>query len=71
MVNLPNGDQIPYEKLKRLKWKINGITFRESLDELVEASKKIVNPNARESWNVCVAHGDDHNGNNILQSSKG
>jgi len=67
IVNLPNGDKISYEKLKNLKWEINGVLFKESIDELVQASKEIVNPNARESWSVCVAHGDDHNGNKFYR----
>jgi len=67
MVNLPNGDKISYEKLKNLKWEINGVLFQESIDELVQRAKEIVNPNARESWFVCVAHGDDHNGNKFYR----
>jgi hypothetical protein len=67
IVALPNGDKISYEKLKKLKWEINGVVFNESIDELVQASKEIVNPNARESWTVCVAHGDDHNGNKFYR----
>jgi hypothetical protein len=66
-VNLPNANSVSFEKLKDLKWEINGVAFQESIGELIEASKKIVNPDAREHWTVCVAHGDDHNGNKFYR----
>lgn len=65
-VLLPSGETIKFENLKKLKWIINGIVYEETLEELINQAKKLLNPNRLEEHPVIIAHGDDHNGNKVI-----
>ena len=69
-VILPNKEKISFEQFSKLKWIINNKKYTESIDEIIEKSKEILNPLSRKSWVVTTVHGDDHNGNKILMFEK-
>jgi hypothetical protein len=62
-IQLPNGNSLPFEELAKFKWKINGREYQESITEIIDSAKKILNPKSQKNWSVITAHGDDHNGN--------
>ncbi len=63
IVHLPKGQQMNFEAFSRLAWTINGRVYTQTLEAIIQQAKELVNPSIREQWPVCVAHGDDHNGN--------
>jgi len=69
--DLPNGEIINFDDFANLHWEINGNKFDETLSEIIESAKKIINPNAKEKWVVSTAHGDDHNGNKFIFRENG
>ncbi|MDJ0712765.1 MAG: hypothetical protein QNJ54_00915 [Prochloraceae cyanobacterium] len=56
------GEKIDFDRLAQLKWVINGIEFKHTLDELVELAIQYLNPSSQDTSSV-VGHGDAHNGN--------
>lgn len=65
-VLLPSNETIPFSKLKKLKWIINGVEYKENLEELISKAKVFLNPNRLKQYPVITAHGDDHNGNKVV-----
>lgn len=65
-IALPNNKKISFEKIKKLKWTINGIEFEESLEQIIDEAKRLLNPFRLKTYPVVVGHGDDHNGNKFL-----
>lgn len=65
-VQLPNGKIISFEKLKKLQWKINGVLYLETLEQLIEKAKFLLNPQRLKTYPVVTGHGDDHNGNKFF-----
>lgn len=63
-ITLPR-ETIKFEQLAQLKWTINGVEFQETLGELVQKAKKILDPNQEEVFSV-IGHGDAHNGNVLV-----
>lgn len=53
-------ETVPFERLAAMRWIINGVTFGESLADLIDRSEKLVLPQAGAS---IIGHGDAHNGN--------
>ena len=56
------GEQINFEQLAQLKWIINGVEFKDTLDELVQQAIKHLDPHQSNTPSI-VGHGDAHNGN--------
>ncbi len=58
---------INFNELKNLKWRINGIEYKETLHEAFVKALNILSPKAHLSaenkYPALVAHGDAHNGN--------
>lgn len=57
MASIP---ELPFQQLSRMRWKVNGVAYGGTLQEIVERSRRVVAPNAGAS---VVGHGDAHNGN--------
>lgn len=51
-----------FNDLAKLKWKINGISFKDSLGDLVQSAIQLLSPSL-ENQPAIVGHGDAHNGN--------
>ena len=63
---LPCGN-IPYEQLSELKWRINGIEYSESIEQIIRKSKILLDPDVESR--AIVGHGDAHNGNVFVDES--
>jgi len=61
------GDSIAFERLRDLRWVVNGVEQRLTLGELVEQAKVALDP-ARRVASV-VGHGDAHFGNVFLEDA--
>ena len=57
------GTIVPAERLRRLRWRINGILYRDSLDTLLAQSLERLAPSRHARFGAVVAHGDAHNAN--------
>lgn len=60
-VHLP-GQTLNFDQLAQLTWKINGITYQDTLADLVRIASQQLDP-ARHKTPSVVGHGDAHNGN--------
>ena len=60
-LSLP-GQSIHYNDLSKMRWVINGIEFKDSLEELVTLASEYLNPERDDTISI-VGHGDAHNGN--------
>lgn len=58
---------IPFQKLATLKWTINGVKYAETLGELAERGRNILD--GCSGWSV-IGHGDAHNGNIFFDAAK-
>ncbi|MBX6324194.1 MAG: hypothetical protein IRY94_20455, partial [Rhodospirillaceae bacterium] len=57
------GLALEWAELQHLRWRINGVTYRESLGALFEAARRHLDPAALADHGAVVAHGDAHNAN--------
>ena len=60
---LPGGHDIGFEVLSKLKWRINGVAYRETLEQAFGKALKILSPASAGTYPAVTAHGDAHNGN--------
>ena len=60
VVHLP-GKDVTFEELASLEWTINGVSYGETLEQLIALARRVLDP-ARPTAAVC-GHGDAHNGN--------
>jgi hypothetical protein len=67
-VTLP-GRTVPFAELSQWRWRINGVEYQDTLQEIVARAVKLLNPLNRDVWSV-VGHGDAHNGNVFLDQDK-
>lgn len=58
-VKLP-GQTLSFDQLAKLTWQINGITYQDTLADIIQTASQKLNPTATPS---VVGHGDAHNGN--------
>lgn len=61
---------LSYDDLAKLQWQINGITYRHTLEQLVESARKVLNPSIANAPPSIVGHGDAHNGNVFCDRSQ-
>jgi hypothetical protein len=55
------GDQqIPFGELAKKRWRINGVEYKDTLDQVIERSRSILKP---DTGPAVIGHGDAHNGN--------
>jgi len=58
------SDEISWDGIKNLKWKVNGIELKFSLDEMISFSRENLHANNNsELLYGATSHGDDHAGN--------
>jgi hypothetical protein len=57
------GASLDWDTLKDLRWRINGIAYRDTLAELFAASHVALAPGRLAAHGAVVAHGDAHNAN--------
>jgi hypothetical protein len=67
-VALP-GQSVSFAELSQWRWRINGVDYADSIQQLVQRAIEMLNPLAREVWSV-VGHGDAHNGNVFLSADQ-
>jgi hypothetical protein len=63
------GVSLEWRELARLKWRINGLLYRDSLVELFEDSRVVLSPRALPTAAAVIAHGDAHNANLWFEQS--
>jgi hypothetical protein len=63
MFEFPGKEMFYFEELCRLKWRINGVSYSETLGEGFDKALQRLSPAAHEIYQAVVAHGDAHNGN--------
>lgn len=61
-------EYVPFDKLLRYKWSVNGAEQKYPLGELIERAKIVLNP-AQTAMTV-IGHGDAHFGNVFLEEKK-
>jgi len=62
-----NGRVVPFEALAVKRWIVNGVEYKENLNELIERSRCYLVPAAGPS---IIGHGDAHNGNVFADIAK-
>jgi hypothetical protein len=63
------GKTVSFAELSQWRWKINGVQYQDTLEEIVARAIKLLNPLNRDVWSV-VGHGDAHNGNVFLDQDE-
>ena len=64
--NAPHFDQLPV-----MKWRINGLEYQDTLNELIQRAIALLNPELGSDIPSIVGHGDAHNGNVFVDGDKG
>ena len=59
---------VRWERLAGMKWIVNGIRYRHTLEELVERAVMLLNPSQPVEASI-IGHGDAHNGNVFLDDA--
>ncbi len=62
------GEQINFDRLAEMKWIINGVQFKDTLENLVELATQYLNPSSSDMPSI-VGHGDAHNGNVFIDEN--
>jgi hypothetical protein len=57
------GREMPWEQFADLRWTVNGVSYRHTLRELFERSRRLLDPQVLAQLPVIVSHGDAHNAN--------
>ncbi|SEP62182.1 hypothetical protein SAMN05216548_101114 [Faunimonas pinastri] len=57
------GTVISADELRAARWIINGVSYRQTLGELLEKSRQVLAPERLGRFGALVAHGDAHNAN--------
>jgi hypothetical protein len=57
------GLTISAAQLRSLRWRINGVRFEDSIEELLHRSLSLLRPASTARFGGVTAHGDAHNGN--------
>jgi hypothetical protein len=63
------GATVPFAELSQWRWRINGVEYQDSLQEIIDRAIRVLNPDNREVWSI-VGHGDAHNGNVFLDQDQ-
>lgn len=59
-MRLPDGEY-PVSAIRRVKWVINGQTYSDTLNDIIERAIRLLHPKQADS--SIIGHGDAHNGN--------
>lgn len=65
------GTHVGWEEFSQLRWTVNGISYRDSLDEIFRNALHLLAPAALVPFGQVVAHGDAHNANVWLERHDG
>lgn len=57
---LKNGEELKFDDLSRMKWRVNGVSYKDNLEQIIEGARRLLSPEAGPS---VIGHGDAHNGN--------
>lgn len=64
-VELPGIGQLTLTDVRRARWTINGITFNDTLEDVIARAKSLLEP--AQAGPAVVGHGDAHNGNVFMR----
>jgi hypothetical protein len=64
-IHLPMVGEVAMSDVRRWHWRVNGQTYRVSLDDLISDAIALLNPH--QAGPAVVGHGDAHNGNVFLR----
>lgn len=67
-ITLP-GCSLNFDKLAGMKWRVNGIEFKDTLGEIVQRAIALLNPSRSDTPSV-IGHGDAHNGNVFVDENR-
>jgi hypothetical protein len=65
------GNALQFEQLAGMKWRINGLEYQDTLNELIQRAIALLNPELGSDIPSIVGHGDAHNGNVFVDGDKG
>ncbi len=57
------GQEVAWDAFADLRWTVNGVSYRHTLRELFERSRRLLEPRRLAKLPVLVSHGDAHNAN--------
>jgi hypothetical protein len=69
-IYLSDDKKISFDELSQYHWIINGNQFKQTLQEIIDSAKDLMDPLSSDIWPVVTAHGDDHNGNKFYFSEE-
>jgi len=61
--DLADGLTLDWDAVRSLRWRVNGTLLARTFGELLEESRRVLEPPRLASHGAAVAHGDDHNAN--------
>lgn len=64
------GNALQFEELAGMKWRINGLEYQDTLNELIHRAIALLNPEIGGEIPSIVGHGDAHNGNVFVDEDK-
>ncbi len=64
------GNALQFEELAGMKWRINGLEYQDTLNELIHRAIALLNPELGSDIPSIVGHGDAHNGNVFVDENK-
>ncbi len=64
------GSSLQFEELAGMKWRINGLEYQDTINELIQRAIALLNPEIGADLASVVGHGDAHNGNVFVDEDK-
>ncbi|MDY6805817.1 MAG: phosphotransferase [Cyanobacteriota bacterium] len=64
------GSSLQFEELAGMKWRINGLEYQDTINELIQRAIALLNPELATDLASIVGHGDAHNGNVFVDEDK-
>ncbi len=64
-IELPSIGRLSMREVRQARWRINGVLFPETLDDVIERAESLLAP--AQAGPAVVGHGDAHNGNVFLR----
>lgn len=64
------GNSLQFEELAGMKWRINGLEYQDTINELIQRAIALLNPEIGGDIPSIVGHGDAHNGNVFVDEDK-
>src|SRR5262249_14554594 len=67
-IEVESADRVSFERLRSMRWVVNGVEQPRTLQELIEEATTVLDPN--QSLLTVIGHGDAHFGNVFLDSGE-